>query len=168
MTDTLVSETTTAAVRGFIGKPRTRRVECAWPGLEPQDGAEPLWAVIRSDIPFGDLDDIPLGGDASYTDLWESIAEYIIEWNVLGFHKESGEYRVVPPPAEIGIVAFRKVDTQIGLWLGVMLKQTYKSVTSDPKASTGSNASDGTPNKASEPASGSSSPAKASRPSRKG
>jgi hypothetical protein len=164
MTDTATADAP-ATLAGFVGRGRYRRVECDW--FEPVEGAERLFAEIRADIPFGVLDDIPLGGDESYNDLWDAIGPMVRAWNALGLDIRTGEYRPVPPPAEIGREAFAAVDPLIGIWLGQMLKQTYRQAVSDPKATASSAASGGGPSSASAPASSSSGPEKPSRTNQK-
>ena len=142
------------AANGFVGRGRYRRVECDW--FEPEDGREPLWAELRADLPFGFLDDIPLGGDHSYHDLWDAIGPCVRDWNALGFDVASREWRPVPPPATAGRDAFRAVDPLIGLWLGVMLKQTYAQAVAGPKATGAAAAPAGGPSSPNAPASASS------------
>lgn len=163
MTDTLIAEA--PAVTGFIPKPRYRRVECDW--FEAEEGSTKLVAEIRSDLPFGYLADIPLGGESSYQDLWNVISAHIRSWNALGLDVTTGEYKPVPPPAEIGIDAFRAVDPLIGIWIASMLKQTYSQVVNDPKGLSSSGESSGGPSNTSDAASDSSAPEKKSRPNRK-
>jgi len=150
-----VDETTAAdPIVGFVGRGRYRRVECDW--FEPEDGRERLWADIRADLAFGFLDDIPLGGDHSYDDLWDAIGPCVRDWNALGFDVASREWRPVPPPATAGRDAFRAVDPLIGLWLGVMLKQTYAQAVAGPKATGAAAAPAGGPSSPNAPASASS------------
>jgi hypothetical protein len=162
MTDTLVTES--PSITGYIPKPRYRTVECDW--FDPEDGAARLVAEIRSDLPFGYLADIPLGGEASYQELWTVIAPHVRSWNALGLDVTTGTYQPVPPPAEIGIEAFRAVDPLIGIWLGTMLKQTYAQAVASPKASSGSATPAGGASKPNAPSSDSSSRVKKSRPNR--
>lgn len=131
MTDTTTVEQV-ASIPGFVGRGRYRRVECDW--FEAQEGAEPLWAELRADLPFGLLEALPVDGKASYNELWDAISFAVRSWNCLGLDLTTGTYQPVPPPCEGGRESFRSVDPQIGLWIGIMLKQTYKTVTTDPKA----------------------------------
>jgi hypothetical protein len=163
MTDTLISETTTEEI-GFRPKQRTRRVECEW--LEPQEGSPRAWAEIRKDIPLGLIREAPYQ-DATFESIWEWLAPLVIDWNCEGYNWKTGQWEVVPPPAEIGVDAFRKVDPQITNWLAICIKLTYQTVTTDPKAPTTSSESDGTPSNPSEPVAGSSATAKASRRNQK-
>lgn len=153
-----------AALGGYAAKGRYRRVECEW--LDPMDGGERLWADIRSDLPFAALDDLPLGADDSYLDLWTAIAPHVRAWNALGLDIKTGTYQAVPPPAETGPDAFRHVDPMIGIWIGQQLKQTYRSAVTGPKSSGALATTSPTPKPASAPASASPAPAKRSRRSR--
>jgi hypothetical protein len=164
MTDTQIVDAPVQTVAGYIPKPRYRTVECDW--FDPEDGAAKLVAEIRSDLPFGYLSDIPLGGESSYQELWTVIAPHVRSWNALGLDVTTGTYQPVPPPGEIGIEAFRAVDPLIGIWVGTMLKQTYAQAVNNPKASSGSEKPAGGPSAANAPVSASSNRAKKSRPNR--
>jgi hypothetical protein len=160
-----MSETQTLeAVAGFVAQGRYRRVECDW--IQPADGHDPLWAEIRSDLPFAALDALPLGTDDQYTDLWRAIAPHVRAWNALGLDITTGTYQPVPPPAEMGPDAFSHVDPLIGIWIGTKLKTTYREAITGPKASSAPAPSVPTPSPPSAPASDSSAGAKPSRRNR--
>jgi hypothetical protein len=162
MTDTVIDETPVAT--GFIPKARYRRVVCDW--VTAEEGSEPLWAEVRSDLPFGVIDDLPWGSGHTYAELWPVIAPHVRAWNAMGYDTVSGTYQPVQPPAEIGPDAFKWVDPIISDWIGFVLKTTYRSVTSDPKASSESSASSGGASSENGNGSASSAPAKASRKNR--
>lgn len=151
-------------VAGFVAAGRYRRVECAW--LAPAEGHERLWAEIRADLPMAALDDLPLGPDENYIDLWTAIAPHVRAWNALGLDIRTGETKPVPPPAEMGPDAFKHVDPMIGIWIGQQLQQTYHQAVANPKASAAPPPSASTPRPASAPGSDSSAPAKPSRRNR--
>jgi hypothetical protein len=130
----LAEATTTPEVTGFRPKHRYRRVECEW--IEKEEGAEALWAEVRSDLPLGMIDKLPNVGDCTFNELWDAVAPHVRAWNALGQDAESGGWKPIPPPAEAGRDAFGLVDPLIGHWLLFVLKTTYRQVITDPKAST--------------------------------
>ena len=158
MTDTTTIDV--AAPVGFRGKPRYRRVECDW--LEPEEGADKLYAIVRADLPLGILRTMPYGNGATYTELWGFLAPHVSEWNALAMDAETGEYRPAPAPAEAGPDVFAFVDPVISDWLAFVIKTTYKGIV-DPKASSESGTGQSPPNA---PGSVSSGPAKPSRRNR--
>lgn len=163
MSEMALIDPVAAPVSGFVPKPRYRRIECDW--IEADEGAEKLWAEIRSDLPFGVIDRIPLGEGHTYNDLWDVITPHVRAWNAMGQDPETGEWKPVPPPSEIGRDAFRLVAPIISNWLGTMLRLTYADVISDPKASAPPALTE-TP--ASEPVSSSSGRASKSRKNQRG
>lgn len=155
-------DTPEPAIPGFVGRPRTRRVECDW--LVPEEGAEPLWAEVRSDLSLGLVRRIPFGEGHTYAELWETIAPLVVDWNCVQLDTATGAYAPVPPPSVAGPEAFSYVDPIVSDWLAFVLKTTYRSVVGDDQKK----ASATGPSNASAPASASSSPAKRSRPNRTG
>lgn len=142
-----------SASTGFRPKGRYRRVECDW--IEADEGSEKLWAEIRSDLPFGVIDDLPaFGSGIVYADLWAIIAPHVRDWNCTAFDVNAGEWADVPPPAGGGPSSFRFVDPLIADWVLFQLKMTYRQAIADPKASTPSAPTESPP---SEPVSDSSS-----------
>jgi hypothetical protein len=164
MTDTIIEAA--YEVKGFIPKPRYRRVECDW--LPAEEGSEPLWAEVRADLPFGFINDMPYGSDYTYADIWAAIAPHVRAWNALGYDMATGTYQPVPPPAEGGVEVFKWVDPVIGDWLGFVIKTTYRTATTNPKANSGSAKPAGGPSAANAPVSASSNRAKKSRPNQAG
>lgn len=160
MIDTQTAEAVAPPLAGFVGKGRTRRVECSW--IEPEEGHERLWADVRSDLPLGLVHSIQLT-DVSYQAMWERIAPFVVAWNALAYDIETGARIPAPPPAEVGPAAFEWVDPLISDWLAFELKMTYRSIVADPKDSSASAPS---PSSASGDVSASSAPAKSGRKSR--
>lgn len=163
MSEMALIDPVAATVSGFVPKPRYRRAECDW--LEAEEGSEPLWAEVRSDLPLGAIDRIPRDGSCTYNEMWDAIAPHVRAWNAMGQDPETGEWKPVPPPAEIGRDAFALIDPMVSYWIRFLLLTTYAKVGSDPKASAPSAPTE-TP--ASEPASISSARASKSRKSQRG
>jgi hypothetical protein len=154
MTDTLIAP----VVTGFYSKPRTRRVSCDW--LEPADGAERLWADVRSDIPIGVTDEIPFGVQHTHREGWEAVAPWVTDWNALAWDTASRSMQPVPAPAVGGPEVFKYLDPIIVEWLAFTLRTTYLNLVSDDEKK----ASVGSANNPSAPDSASSSPEIASQP----
>jgi hypothetical protein len=106
---------------GYRTKPRTREIVCEFPGLEPDEGCEPLRATVRTNLTFDELDAIPVAvfvedGTVMYRSTAEmraAIAPYVLAWNIDADDVETGETVPVIPPAEAGPDVLRTVDPLI-------------------------------------------------------
>lgn len=104
---------------------RSIRIEAdveRWPALAPEEGGETLWAEVRDNLTFDELDAIPIGVDAKYTAIWKAIAPYILDWNVTGQVEGTDEWEVLPIPAEGGPGIFQKTPRSVTVWLATELK----------------------------------------------
>lgn len=112
-------------IAGFVPKPRTRTVECAW--LEPAEGAEPLTATIVVNLSLEQIDYVNQlrASNPTYSDLWAVICPQVIAWNAHALDMATGDYVPVPPPAEIGQDALRAVDPLITSWLAWELGRSH-------------------------------------------
>lgn len=160
MTDTLIDAP--VAVPGFYSRPRTRRVVCDW--IEPADGAERLWADVRSDIPLGVTDEIPFGQQHTHKEGWEAVAPWVVEWNAMGWDTATKTFQPVPAPAVGGPDVFRWLDPIVVEWLAFTLRTTYLNLVSDDQKK----ASSGTESNPSDDDSASSVPVKKSRKNQTG
>jgi hypothetical protein len=117
------TEVATKRIPGFVARGRVRRLTCDW--LDPEEGAEPLWADVRVDMTIEQVDELArvIGSQPSYGDLWEWLTPRVVGWNAVALDQTTGEYVPVQPPAEIGHDAFRVVSPVITTWLAFALKQ---------------------------------------------
>lgn len=102
----------------------TRRAVCDWPSLQPEDGAEPLWAEINDDLTTAEWEALPMPNNTDITmrELQELIAPHVLAWNCTALNTDSGEWEPVPPPAELGAEALTYVSKRITTWLFLCLK----------------------------------------------
>jgi hypothetical protein len=106
---------------------------CDFPGLEPDEGCEPLRATVRTNLTFDELDAIPVAvfvedGTVMYRSTAEmraAIAPYVLAWNIDADDVETGETVPVIPPAEAGPDVLRTVDPLITVWLASRLKTIH-------------------------------------------
>lgn len=112
--------------RGYLpsARPRWRWVECGWTAGEG-DGDELFRAEIRSNLTWGEIDEIDLSGDLTFVDLWGVLAPHVRAWNALGIDAETGGPAAVPAPAEAGPDAFRALEPAITLWLAQQLRTIH-------------------------------------------
>ena len=89
------------------------------------DGSEPFRATIITSLSFAEIDAIPLNGEATYGDLFAAIAPYVVAWNAMGRNAETGEYELLPPPAEAGPDVLRLVEPLITTFLAIKLKRVH-------------------------------------------
>ncbi len=89
------------------------------------EGAEPLWAKVRSNLTFERLDAIPFGQGVTFNDTFAVIAPYVVEWNVQGENLQTGEWEPVPPPAEAGPSVFEQLDHLEAFWIIMAIKQGH-------------------------------------------
>lgn len=104
---------------------RSRRIEAdteRWPQLAPDDGGETLWAEVRDNLTFEELDAIPLGADVTYGQTWAAIAPYILDWNVMGQIEGTDDWDILPVPAEGGPEVLQKAPRTVTMWLAMELK----------------------------------------------
>ena len=122
-TEQTATEAATKRIPGFVARGRVRRLTCDW--IEPEDGAEPLWADVRVDMTIEQVDELAgvISSQPSFADLWAWLTPRVVAWNAVALDQVSGEYVPVQPPAEIGHDAFRVVSPVITTWLAFALKQ---------------------------------------------
>jgi hypothetical protein len=129
---------------GFVPKPRTRTVVCDF--IEAEEGSDPLTATIQVNLSFEQVDYckelMRNSATTTYTEVFELIAPFVVAWNAMAFDRASGELAPVPPPAEVGVDAFRAVDPLISNWLLLEIAQAYRG---GPEREEKSQPSDGTP-----------------------
>jgi hypothetical protein len=126
---------------GFLPKVRTRELICDWPGLEPNEGSDPLVATVPARLTWEDLEWIPMftftDGGLSYPDakaLREAVAPFVLAWNCEKVNRDTGT--VEPAPADGGPDVFLVVDQDILLWLGFTLKTMHLPSKADQKKDT--------------------------------
>jgi len=122
-----------AAARGWIPKPKTRRVEPEGEYWTPDDGSESLWAEVTDNLTFAQCDAIPFGPNVQYRALWDAIAPHVLAWNVLGIDTETGDYAELPAPANAGPDVFQQAPKAVAAWLGRELKYGPFQQTPDQK-----------------------------------
>lgn len=133
---------------GYLPKRRTKVVTADW---DVEDGGEPFQATIVTNLTFDDIDAIHLTNDTTYGELFPVIAPYVVAWNAMGRNSETGEYELLPPPAEAGPDVFKKVEPMVTTFLALKLrtvhlgdpaerekKELSSDVTPDGKSGTGS------------------------------
>lgn len=141
---------------GYIPK-RTKEVVGTW----SPEGEEPFRATIVTSLSFAEIDAIPLTSDATYEQLFPTIAPYVVAWNAMGRNAETGEYEPLPAPADAGPDVLRKVEPIVSLFLAGHLRRVHLGDPDDPKDGSGPKPSASTP--AGKSASGSDSATRASR-----
>lgn len=117
---------------GYRTKPRTRELVCDFPGLEPDEGCEPLRATVRTNLTFDELEAIPAAvfvddGAVMYRSTAEvraAIAPYVLAWNAEAENAD-GETVPVLPPADAGPDVFKAVDPLVTVWLAVRLRTIH-------------------------------------------
>jgi hypothetical protein len=118
---------------GYIPR-RTKDVVADW---EVPEGSEPFRATIITSLSFAEIDAIPLDGSASYGQLFQVIAPYVVAWNAMGRNAETGAYEPLPPPAEAGPDVLRLVEPMITMFLAIKLKRVHLGDEAErPKGST--------------------------------
>jgi hypothetical protein len=128
------------AMPDSVISPFTKRVAAQ---MEPEDGAEPFWADIRDDLTFAEMDSVK--PSAPFADLWETIAPWVIAWNAIALDQVSGEWKAVPPPAEMGPEAFATQRTQVTNFIAWCIR-LGDGLSDLPKGQRRSADTDGTPN----------------------
>lgn len=98
------------------------------------EGAEPLTVKVPVNLSFDQLDAIPYSTGTAYADLWQVIAPYVVEWNVIRTALETGQPEPVPPPAEAGWEVFRVLDHIEANWVADKVKFGYLAQVEDAKA----------------------------------
>jgi hypothetical protein len=109
------------------------------------DGSEPFRATIITSLSFEEIDAIVIDGSLTYSQLFKSIAPFVVAWNALGRNSETGEYEPVPPPAEAGPDALRAIEPSVAIWLALMIRTAPFGDKKDPKGSNGQTTSDPMP-----------------------
>jgi hypothetical protein len=120
-------------VAGFKARARTREYTCDFPGLEPDEGSDPLVVSLRINLDFETIDTIP---DPFVTtngrvfanptpELAAAIAPFVVAWNAVGTDAETGDEVQLPPPAEAGPDVFRAVDPFVQCWVGMQLRALW-------------------------------------------
>lgn len=122
----------------------TRRAVCDWPSLQPEDGAEPLWAEINDDLTVAEWERIPGLKDTAVTvaEVQAAIAPHVLAWNCTAVNTASGQWETVPAPAELGGEALTYVSKRITTWLWLCLKAGADL--NLPKGASNGSATDGT------------------------
>lgn len=113
------------SAKGWRPKGATRRIEPnpqVWPQLAADEGEIGLWAEVRDDLTFAQINAIPFGGDVVWRNAWEAIAPYVIDWNAEGLDVETGDYAPLPPPAQAGPEVFEQTPKAVTTWLVLELK----------------------------------------------
>lgn len=124
MTAATAERTATAPV-GYLpsARPRWRWIECAW--TSGADDEELFRAEVRSNLTWGEIDQIDLSGALTYNELWQVIAPHVRAWNALGIDAETGEVAEVPPPATAGPDAFRAIEPALTMWIAQQLRLVH-------------------------------------------
>lgn len=108
---------------GYVRRIRTRLVEFYPEGLGEDD--EPIRAVIQANLTFAEINALPSGPDATFLQIMQGIAPYVLAWNALGIDSDTGELAPIPPPCEGGEDSLRAVDVDVSVWLLQTLKQVH-------------------------------------------
>jgi hypothetical protein len=127
---------------GYMPKRRTKVVTADW---EVDEGVEPFQATIVTSLTFEEIDAISLTDETTYGELFTRIAPYVVAWNAMGRNSETGEYELLPPPAEAGPDVLKKVEGLITTWLALKLRRVHLGDDTDPKGETASTPSEPTP-----------------------
>ena len=117
----------------------------AWREYHTQSDGEdvvPYLLRVRSDIRQRDADQFVFTADALMTDVWNTMAPYVVDWNV-----DDDDGNPVPPPAEAGGQQFDYLPNQV-FWaffndLKFRSSGTVDSKPWKPSASTDGSTSDG-------------------------
>lgn len=109
------------------------------------DGSEPFKATIITSLSFEEIDSIVIDGSLTFSQLFKSIAPFVVGWNALGRNSETGEYEPVPPPAEVGADALRAIEPSVAIWLALKIRTAPFGDPKDPKDKSGPIPSESTP-----------------------
>jgi hypothetical protein len=126
------------AAHGYRPAPSRRRVT---PDLEkmahlaPADGLEPFWADIDGDLTIAEQRAIPVTGP--WQPILEQIAPRILAWNAGAVNPDTGEWELLPPPAEAGWQVLEQVSQHVVSFLVLALK--FGSGSDLPKGRTPAN-----------------------------
>lgn len=115
--------TPNGTAHGFRPRVSTRRVTPdpeRHPQMAPAEGLEPFWADIDSGITIADQRGIPIAGN--WQPIMECIAPWIHAWNAAALNRETGEWEVLPPPAEAGWEVLERVSQHVVSFLVMCLK----------------------------------------------
>lgn len=127
---------------------RTRVVTAPW---NVEEGIEPFRATIVCSLSFDQIGMIKVGSGASYNDLFESIAPYVLDWNAEAFNVETKQWEPIDAPAVGGANVLSAVDPSIAYFLAAKLREVYLGGDDRPKGLTPSvDTPDGKPDSSSD------------------
>jgi hypothetical protein len=132
-------------IPGFVAKPRLMEYEVAF---EAEEGAAPFVFQAYGNLTIQECDDLTamLREGASYQAFWERLAWRVKSWNAVALDLATNEYVPVPPPAEVGIDAFRVIDPALTSLIALaLIRRVVGRDSNRPKAfgDTPGQASDG-------------------------
>lgn len=110
-------------MKGYIPR-RTKEIAGTW----SPEGEEPFRATIVTSLSFGEIEAIPLNSDATYEQLFPTIAPFVVAWNAMGRNAETGEYEPLPAPADAGPEVLRKVEPMVSIFLAAKLRKVHLEV----------------------------------------
>lgn len=123
----------------YVPAQRFTRVEYVEEG--ETDDSQPFWARIRSNLTFGELEDLTWDQGTPTVEIWDKIAPYVVEWNAAALD-DSGTVVDLEPPAVAGGEQFRLIPNNMFWKLLVDLKTRALGVV-EKKRSTPAATTDG-------------------------
>lgn len=120
-------ESRNGVARGYMPAARPRYLWVTYEATALPDGAdvppggEPFRAQIRSNLTFGEIEDLD-PNTLTWLQLFPVMAPHVVAWTLLGTEAATGDVKPVPPPAEAGPDAFRMLDKDLAWWLLMQLR----------------------------------------------
>lgn len=114
-------------IPGFLFASEWVWIDCDWDGLKPRDGAQPLRAEFSTALTVRQAMSLPNPFAAGVTiqEISDAVSPHIRAWNVTAVNLKTGAVEPVPPPAEIGIEAFKDTRPAVAAWCGFILMQLH-------------------------------------------
>lgn len=119
-----VMQVANGVAHGFRPMLTTRTVVAdpdAYPQLRPADGMEPFTAEISDQLTMAEQKRIPVSGP--WPPILQMIAPWVVSWNAGKLNGTTGEWEVLPPPAEAGWEVLEEVSAHVCAFLTICLKR---------------------------------------------
>jgi hypothetical protein len=112
-------------IPGFSHITEWAEVVCDWPALAPRDGAKPLHAELCTSLTIGEAMEIQEAMNTTVGQISPRIAPFVRSWNVTARNAKTGAFEPVPPPAEIGVDAFKSTRPGVVAFLAITLLRIH-------------------------------------------
>jgi hypothetical protein len=130
---------------------RTKEIVKDHDAHDAPNGSEPFRATIVTSLSFEEIDAIVLDGSQTFSQLFRSIAPFVVAWNAFARNSETGEFEPLSPPAEAGPDILRAIEPSVSIWLALQIRTAPLGDPADPKESSESTPSGPMPDGQNEP-----------------